>query len=268
MRVIAVDDEPLALKNLEHVLSEFPEMEQVTSFQSSLAALEWMKDNEVDVALLDINMRQIDGLSMAKQVKMACPSCSIIFVTGYSEYALEAIRMHVSGYLLKPVQKEELRREIEYINRKPLLPPKGGKQLRVQCFGNFEVFFDDKPVVFGRRKAKELLAYLVDRKGAVVTIAEATAVLYEDKEYNRSLQSQVQTVISDMMKSLRAVQAEEIVIKNRNSLAVDVNAFDCDYYDFMRGDVRAINAFSNEYMSNYSWTEFTAGALIERTEKL
>lgn len=264
MHAIIVDDEQLALRQLERILLQCTPITRVSVFTSPRDALGWMECNRADIAFLDINMGQMDGLAMARQVKAACPTCSIVFVTGHSEYAVEAFRLRASGYLLKPAGKEDVQREIDHVLHPNKIQPDRAVRVRVQCFGNFEVFVDEKPLNFGRRKSKELLAYLIDRKGAAVTTAEVTAVLFEDRAYTRSLQNQVQTIISDMMKTLRALGVEQIVVKTRGSLAIDVNAVCCDYYAFMRGDVAAINAFSNEYMSNYSWTEFTVGVLIER----
>ena len=79
--------------------------------------------------------------------------------------------------------------------------------------------------------------------------------------YNRSLQNRTQTVISDMMKALRAADAADIIIKNRNSVCIDTAKVDCDYYRFLKGDVAAVNAYMGEFMNNYSWAEMIAGYL-------
>ena len=67
------------------------------------------------------------------------------------------------------------------------------------------------------------------------------------------------TIISSLRSTLREVGLENILIKTWNNLALDVNKVKCDAYDFEKGDLVAINSFRGEYMSNYSWAEFTAG---------
>ena len=67
-----------------------------------------------------------------------------------------------------------------------------------------------------------------------------------------------------MIKVLREANASDIVIKKYNSLSVNTNAFQCDYYDFLNMDVNAINSYMGEYMINYSWSEFTTGMLEEK----
>ncbi|MBQ7766147.1 MAG: hypothetical protein IJ397_04830 [Lachnospiraceae bacterium] len=138
------------------------------------------------------------------------------------------------------------------------------KILQVRTFGNFEIFYKGMPISFRRAKAKELLAYLIDRRGTTVTTAEACAILWEDKEYNFSLQRQFQTIVSELMKSLKNYQAEHLIFRRRNCLSVDVSGLDCDYYKLMDGDQIIAGQYNGEYMSNYSWAEGTAGFLTQK----
>ena len=94
-----------------------------------------MELNHVDVAFLDISMRGMTGLNLAEQIQMLQPECKIVFCTGYSQYALDAFKIHVSGYLMKPSTAQAVQKEIDHI--KGLT--KDNKALTVKCFGNFEV---------------------------------------------------------------------------------------------------------------------------------
>lgn len=138
------------------------------------------------------------------------------------------------------------------------------KMLRIQTFGNFEVFCDGKPMAFTRTKSKELLAYLIDRRGAAVTTAEACGILWEDKEYDFSRQRQFQTIVSDLLKSLKIHHFEHLIHRRRNCLSVDVSGLECDYYRLLEGDATAKECYNGEYMSNYSWAEMTAGFLVQK----
>lgn len=141
------------------------------------------------------------------------------------------------------------------------------KKVVVQTFGKFQVFIDDKPVKFSRSKSEELFAFLIDRRGAGVTNTEIAAILFEDKEYNRSVKNQVQTIISQLMKTLREYGAEDIIVRQWNSLAVDTNQVKCDYFDFLKKETNDMMNFAGEYMSNYSWAEYTTGYLIQQKMK-
>ena len=135
------------------------------------------------------------------------------------------------------------------------------KRVRFQCFGNFEAFVDNKPLVFKRAKTKELLAYLVDRMGASATMGELMAVIWEDGPDTSSRQSNLRNLIADMKNVLSDAGVDNIIIKNRNSIAIDSGLVDCDYYDFLRHIPYAVNSYHGEYMMQYSWAEITTAAL-------
>ena len=138
------------------------------------------------------------------------------------------------------------------------------KRLRVQTFGNFEVFYDGKPVHFSRSRTKELFAYLIDRRGAGSTMGELISVLWEGRPDTDSVRSQLRSLITDLRNTFRQLDEKSIIIKQRDLIAVDPDRVDCDYYRFLAGDKGAVNAFRGEYMSNYSWAETTVGALQQK----
>ena len=260
MKIVCVDDEPNALAAVQRELEQLAEVSEVAVFLSPYEALAHMEQGDTDVALLDIDMGQLDGLSLAKRIREQSPRTRIVFLTGYAQYAVEAFKLHVSGYLLKPVTRSELEEELRYIRCQPP-PQEGGKRVRVQCFGSFEVFVDGRPLKLSRSKTKELLAYLVDRRGAAANTGELCAVLWEDRADTLSLRNQLRTLLSDLSRSLKQVQAEDILIKRRNSFAIAVDKISCDYYDFLRGEAGAVNQYRGEYMAQYSWAEMTLGYL-------
>lgn len=264
MNLIAVDDERLALDNLIAKLRIARPNANIKGFLEPHRALKETQGGfRPDIAFLDIEMYGMNGIELAVLFKKAFPKINLIFVTGFSQYAPDAFALHASGYITKPVDVEQIQEELENL-RHPL--PRSSLRIKVQTFGSFEVFVDGVPLKFQRSRTKELLAYLVDRRGAGSTIAELAAVLWEDRKYSRSIQNQLQVHISDLIKTLREANAEQILYKKRNFISVDVNSFDCDYYAFLKGDISAINSFAGEYMSNYSWSELTAGLLFSQKD--
>ena len=139
-----------------------------------------------------------------------------------------------------------------------------GKRVRIQTFGGFDVFVDGERLNFKRAKAKELLACLVDRKGVSITTREACAILWEDKPYNSAQKSYYQTIAAELKAALRGVGADNILVKTRNSLAIRPEHLDCDSYRFMEGDPSSISSYRQNYMSCYSWAEFSIGQLERR----
>ena len=255
MRILCVDDEPLALEMLTQAIEEAIPDADLHPFRKQSELLADAEENGCDIAFLDIRMRGMNGVELAKGLKQINPKMNIIFVTGYDEYTGDAMRLHASGYILKPVTKEKIEEEISDL-RFPIVP-KNDALLKVQCFGNFDVFTPDgTPVHFERSKSKEVFAYLVHRHGSSCTIKEIAAALFEDEPYDSKQQAYVQKIMSAMMKSLKKVGAQKAVNKSYNSLSVNVNTLDCDYYRFADLDAGAVNAYQCEYMSQYYWADF------------
>ena len=274
MTVVAVDDEEISLMCLEAVLDSMDDVDKVLTFSNAEDTIDYFKTGKADAAFLDIQLYlsggTLNGLMLAAKIKELCSDCHVVFVTSCPEYAVDAFKLHVSGYIVKPVTREAARKELDYIimekraasNARGVVEEKEEEpKLRVQCFGNFEVFWKNKPVVFQLSKAKELFAYLVHRKGSSVSMAELAAVLFEDKEDGLSVQSQIRNLVASMRKTFSALGCPDLFNKSRGYISIKTNIIDCDYYSFMNGDSDAINEYSGEYMAQYSWAEFTVGYL-------
>lgn len=260
--LLAIDDEALALADLVASLKEAAPKAEIFSYTSPSAALEAVRRRQVqpDIAFMDIEMRGWTGLHLAAELRKTLPELEIVFVTAYPQYALDSYALHARGYLIKPVTAQAVREELDIImSASRTVGPE--RLLQVNCFGNFEVFHGGKPLKFSRAKSKELFAYLIYRSGATCSIKEIAAVLFEDREYGSALKNQTETFKSDLMKTLRAVNCEDAILKEHNCLSVDVEKIDCDYYRLLNGDQTAIHMFTGEFMSQYSWAELTAAAL-------
>ena len=152
MRLYAIDDEQAMLEELHQAIALALPGAEIRDFKTApevLAALEEPGDKP-DVVFSDIRLPGMDGLSLAVNIKNAAPRAKIVFVTGYAQYALEAFRRHVNGYLMKPVTPEQIREELDAM-KPPADAPARENKLRVRCFGSFQVFWQDEPVVFQRK---------------------------------------------------------------------------------------------------------------------
>ena len=253
MIAIAVDDEVLMLRALVAAIEASPDITEVAKFSGCEEALGFVKDNPVDIAFLDINMRGMGGLALAEKIVSVCPDCKIVFCTGHEEYAIPAFKLHASGYLLKPISAADVQAEI--LNIKGIR--RREKPLSVKCFGNFEVYANGEILCFKRSKTKELLAFLIDRNGAGVTVAEIGVALWEDDEYQKT-QNYIHQLFHDLRQTLDGVGAEEIFKRNNHLYSVDPQKLDCDYYSFLK---TGKPEFCGEYMTQYSWAEKTCGFL-------
>lgn len=260
MKIIAVDDDRIALEQLKRNIRQVEHDVEIHGFLSSEKALKFAMRQKVDIAFLDIEMPVMNGIELARRLQKHNPDINIIFVTAHWEYSLSAMELHASGYLLKPATPEELEAEMSHL-RFPMT--KNQKKIRVVTFGHFELLVDGKPVHFKRSKSKEMLACLVDWHGDIVTRKELAATLFEDRAYTRSTQDYLGKIVKELKRALTAVGAEKIFVKSRDGYAVDITQFSCDLYEYENGDVLAKNAFNGKYMVQYSWAEITLGALTQ-----
>ena len=264
MRIYVIDDEPTVLKASEQIIRRALPDAEVTAFRSSAEALNTLNNpsKPLDVCFCDIEMPGINGLEFAIHLKQISPETKIIFVTAYSEYALEAFRIHANGYILKPINVVRVLEEIGEPVKSPRETGTGTELLKVQCFGNFEVFWQGKPLLFNRKKTREFLAYLVDRKGALCSSEEiATAIWEEDDGDETNIKAYIRVLISDLRKTLANIGQEDVIIRQRGQVAINTEKLDCDYYHMLDGDMKAVNSFQGEYMMQYSWAEITTGQL-------
>ena len=259
MKAICVDDEPLAVEYTLKQCEQLPEIDEAKGFTDARQALDWLRDHPADLALLDINMPKIDGITLAARIKEMHPKMIVLFLTAYREYALDAYAVHAAGYLLKPVSLEKLAAEVGYACGVHIPKP---KHIEVRTFGSFDVYVNGRPVSFRLAKSKEILAYLVDKQGFGVSRAELCAAMWEDQLYDRRMQKRLDVYIRSLRDTLREYVAQEILQMERGILRVDPSAFDCDAYRFYSGDSEAINAYRGEYMSAYSWASTTEGILF------
>ena len=249
MTYLVADDEILARNALELALHTIAPDCEVVQASGGREALRLCGERSVDVAFLDVEMPGLDGLALAGELRRLYPEMNIILVTGHTRYALEAHRLYVSGYLVKPVTERDLREALRNL-RHPARKTSPDPLLKVRCFGKFEVFHQGEPVHFRRRKSKELLAYLVSLRGASATTKEICEALWNTRngEDNRTYFRQV---ASDLRSTLRACGAEEVLLHHYNNYAVDAEKLDCDYYQAAdRDDGKPL---PDDFMTQYHW---------------
>lgn len=266
MNILAVDDEYYALELMKHALEQVAGCAAVYPCRDVKSALQTATENRIDVAFLDIHMPEKNGVELARELKLLNPKVNIIFATGFSEHMKEGIDLRMSGYILKPVTPEAVKIELE--NLRYPIEWNNEKRIKILTFGNFDVFVDGEPLKFERKQAKEILAYLVDKRGTSATYPELAAMLWEDEDYDRTKQKNLQVYIASLVKTLHSVEVKDLLLKNRQGILVNTKIVDCDYYRFLEGDVRAINSFTGQYMSAYSWAEFTVGYLENQLQKI
>lgn len=264
MKILAVDNEIMQLTMLKEAIEEVVPTCELTGFCNPLDALEWGKANQPEIAFLDIQMPVMNGIELAKALKISNPQINLVFVTGYyEEYVFDAMPLYFSGYLQKPVTPQKVQQAMDNL-RYPLVKKESGKLLRVRCFGDFEVYAGETPLRFSHEKTREIFAYLVDRKGAKVNGNKIRAAVYENAENEAASKSGLRNCVADLKAALHAVGADAVFLKGWDSYALDTSLIECDYYDWEKNEPYAVRAFHGEYLTQYSWAEETLGALLNQ----
>lgn len=262
MRILAVDDKAMPRKALMQAIEGAAPEAEVVACANGAEVLARPDAGGFDVAFLDIDMPGMDGIQLARELKRLNPRVNIVFATGFGEYMAEAFALHSSGYLRKPVTAESVSEELGNLRFPPQAVP-ALRGLTMHCFGDFEVFADGEPLKLERAKSKELLAYLVDRRGALAGLREIESVLWEDATGGKGVSaSYVRVLVNDLRRALEECGHGDALVRRRGAVGVNITRFSCDYYRYLEGDPLAINAWHGEYMEQYSWAEPTKAALL------
>ena len=189
MRVLIVDDEPLARLRMAALLGECTDVEVVGSVDDGEAALGALRDAQPDVLLLDINMPGIDGVTLAQRLAgQARPQ--VIFCTAYEAHALKAFDLGAADYLLKPVRLERLREALQRAQRR----------------------LDDSP--------REPVAYLHGRlRGEEVRVAlDDVVCLLAEEKYVIVHHRGGELLIEESLRQLEEAYPDQLIRLHRNCL--------------------------------------------------
>jgi DNA-binding LytR/AlgR family response regulator len=172
MKCILIDDEPLARAGLQKMLAGISSVELLDSFSNAMDANDFLKDNEVELMFLDIEMATLNGLEFAKSL---ITKPLIIFITAYPQYALDSYEMDAIDYLVKPVRMERLLKAINKVENYLKLLQKNNEEPETAYIENNYVFIkSDRRFV--KVFFKEIL-YIEGLKDYVVIQTESKKVL-------------------------------------------------------------------------------------------
>ncbi|MCR4742192.1 MAG: hypothetical protein K5866_04890 [Treponema sp.] len=127
--------------------------------------------------------------------------------------------------------------------------------LKAITFGNFTLFYKDQLIKFSRSKSTELLAYLIYKNGSSANTKELISVLWGDHADSSKYGSSFRNLVVDIKRTLTDLGIQQFFIYEYNSFRINTNVIQCDYYDFLEGDKKAISSYAGEFMNQYSWAE-------------
>lgn len=136
--------------------------------------------------------------------------------------------------------------------------------VRINTFGYFAVYVNGKPILFTNKKAKELLALLVDRRGSFVTSKEAAGILWDDELLTDVVLARYRKVALQLKRTLESYGVGYLIETVNGQRRILKDLVSCDLYDFLENNDEQ---FSGYYMTDYSWGEVTLGELQGKFEK-
>lgn len=251
MNVIYVDDEKPAIDNFRLTTKKFPEIAVLHTFQSGEEALEFVKKNTVDAAFLDMEMPGIHGLDLARELKKHDSRIRVIFVTAFSQYALDAWGVDATGYLMKPYTAAEIHRELAKCSYKPL----PSHRVVIETIPAFHISVDGAPLYISGAKPKEMMALLTDRGERGFTAGEAIACLWPDRAADASAQSLCRMTWKRLSEALENAGVGDIIQTSEGRRYLKTDQVECDLYHILAGDRETAGKYSGEYLREYEWAE-------------
>ena len=260
MNTLIVDDNTMILQSVKKMLTRIDPGGTHLTADSGPAAMESIRRRVPDVVFLDIEMPGGSGLDVASHLRITHPETNVIIITGHSEYAMQALELYVSGYLLKPITEQQVRTALDNL-RHPVAKWEKPR-LTVRCFGDFEAWCGGVPVRFGRSKSKMLLAFLIDRNGAMCDTGQVLCAFWPEEPESDSHRNQLRVFVSDLQTTLTKLGVGDALVRGHGQVGINKDAVECDYYAYLRGDPEAVRQFRGEYMNQYSFGEETLATLI------
>jgi len=256
-RIIVVDDEMLALKRFEHIVQKDNRVKLIQSFSDGQSALDFIKDNTIDIAFLDIEMPEINGLELANKMQEIDPYINIIFVTAYDQYALEAFKAHAIGYLLKPLdinafseQVGQFARNAEPRKLKSVSSDESPTQKRliVKLLGQ-SICYDESspntPITFRTTKAYELFALLVHHYKTPLAKFTILDTLFPEADYDKA-NKLFYVSCSYLRSAFSKLNYPEVLIRDNDNYRINTSILDCDYITLLESEKKLADMSTKE----------------------
>ena len=219
MIALCVDDEPIMLTLLQKAVEASSDIDEVVAFGKTNDALAWAETHHFDVAFLDVELHGVKGTEIARRLREKSPYLPIIFCTGYSEYALDAMRLHADGYLLKPIHAEDVQNELDRLNGRSRTKP------LLYISDNGMTFKDKNGEAFAFRRGRtyDLVRLLVEADGVPLTKEDLCDQLFGTASgFYEKNNNYFSKLTGDLSATLALHGAGEVLIRAANRYALNM----------------------------------------------
>ena len=214
MKVIILDRDNQKLEFLKSAVLKARPDASVRLFQDTDRLLEAVRDLVPDVAFLRIEMEPLNGIILGRVLSGLFPKLNLIFMADSNQYAADAIKLRPSGYLSEPITEEIIGEELSRLRYEP------GRQARIKVLENQEVMAGEKILDFKYSKTRTLMKYLIVRNGTVFSTDEIEQYLWQG---DRNHKSYLRNILADLSSSLKAAGCEDVLIRRRGQVGINMN---------------------------------------------
>ena len=265
MRVMAVDDEQLALDYIENLLLRMDEISLIERTQETGTALQKLADQHFDVLFLDIEMPELNGLAMADQVALISPATAIVFVTAHRDYAIEAFELEAIDYLVKPIRFERMKKTIYRLMR-TIDHETNGINTGLVISLKQKIKFQDQndhavELKWRTSKARELFLYLLHHFNKTVSKAEIVEIIWSEADAEKAF-SQLYTVVYHVRKTLAPFRKHLQLVSHDEGYCLTMENVSVDIFEWKKimfqaeqrirqGKTEELEAYLESYQGDY-----------------
>lgn len=281
MKVILVDDEPLALQYLERQLKKLDQLpiEIVGTYMDASEGRKEILAQEVDIVFLDISLSELSGIELAEQLLERKPYLCIVFVSGYHEYAVHAFELNAVDYLVKPVQMDRLAKTMKRLQERIAIrgekPPVQQRPLKMTMFRQVMIEHPHQDGQYSllqwrTSKAQELFIYLLQHRGQLVRKSILIDLLWTEFDMDKAY-PQLYTAIYHIRKTLepynrrlQITNTTEGYVLNMENIQLDIEVWEewlaaspAISAKSIDRHIEVLNLYTGDYLQEYDywWAE-------------
>lgn len=270
MKVICIDDERLSLDFLEKQLEELDDVSIQATFTNPFDGLEYILKEDIDLAFLDIQMPNLNGIQLAEKILEEKPYVVIIFVTAYNEFAVEAFQLNALDYIVKPTTHDRLNMTLKRAKKEIDLYAKE-KQLQKEHLLHikltpFLAFADEnnefKPLQWRTRKAEELFVYLLQNSNVLIEKSSLIELLWGNYDIERSY-ALLYTTIYNVRKQLKQYHKHIKLTNRSDGYILELDKVEVDIFTWEK-EIASLSPVSEETIEDYETVmELNDGVYLE-----
>lgn len=251
MRAILVDDEHLALQYLGKLLQEIEGVEIVGTYMNPYEAIGAILVAKPDIVFLDIEMPEMNGIELAELIQQSLPTTHIVFITAFSEYAVKAFEINAVDYIVKPVQRDRLRKTLWRITKESAEIASStvpSRLARVSMFQSLSFAWSGDvseaiDVRWRTSKVRGIFALLLQHRGTFVQKDLLLELFWPEMDLEKGFM-QLYSAVYQIRKTITSTNFDISIVNHENSYRLDLNGVTVDVDEWEKGleQVAAVTA--------------------------